>query len=377
MKHLIFYIIFLFMFCGCYTENTTSGYKIYDLQKVQDTDKSSLDSGSLHYIALEFNEQCPIGYMDKVILTDTYIFIKSDDFLYRFSLDGKFLNSIGKYGESPSDIQGIFDFAIDEKQEKALLLDMMGKKIAIYSFDNEFQYSIPYEGLVRNMEYDNDRIFLTFMNLGNESPKLQVMNMGGEVSYRSPNDIHYKFQDMFALPSIKNIQPINQEEILIRQNFNDTIYTYARSTNGLNFRYIFEFGDSKLPYDLLGSHERFVKENENYAYLSDVTETKNRIYVDFVFHGKSKKVIIDKSKDKIYEVQNSDGGMIVEGGFHFFWPKWISSAGCLIDYIPADYMVQNKDKITDKKLIELVNILNEESNPVLILYEDKSADIQK
>lgn len=50
---------------------------------------------------------------------------------------------------------------------------------------------------------------------------------------------------------------------------------------------------------------------------------------------------------------------------------WISS-GYLIDYIPADYLVQNKDKIADKKLFELVNILNEESNPVLVLYEDKS-----
>lgn len=371
MKHFLFYILFLSMFCGCYTENTTSGYKIYDLQKVQYADTSSLDSKSLHYIALEFNERCPIGYMDKIVLTDKYIFIKSNDFLYRFSMDGKFMNSIGKYGGSPSDIQGIFDFAIDEKQEKALLLDMMGKKIAIYSFDNEFQYSIPYEGLVRNMEYSSDRILLTFMNLGSESLKLQVMKTDGEVLYRSPNDIHYEFQDMFAIPSIKNIQTINQEEILIRQNFNDTIYTYDPSTNRLNFRYIFAFGSSKLPYELLGSHERFEKENENYAYVSDVTETNNRIYVDFVFHGKSKKVIIDKSNDRIEESQDPDGGRIVEGGLHFFWPKWISS-GYLIDYIPADYLVQNKDKIADKKLFELVNILNEESNPVLVLYEDKS-----
>lgn len=44
------------------------------------------------------------------------------------------------------------------------------------------------------------------------------------------------------------------------------------------------------------------KENENYAYVSDVTETNNRIYVDFVFHGKSKKVIMDLFRifDRLY-----------------------------------------------------------------------------
>lgn len=366
MKHLVFYIIFLSMFCGCNTENTKAGYKVYDIQKVQHADVSSFDSGDLHYIALEFNERCPIGYMDKIVLTDKYIFVKSDISLYRFSLEGKFLNNIGQYGESPSDVQGIFDFAIDEKQEIAFLWDMMGGKIVMYSFDNEFQHSIPYEGLVRNIEYNSNRIFLTFMNLGNELFKLQVMKTDGEVLYRSSNDIQYEFQDMFALPSVKNMHLLSKEKMLVRQNFNDTIYTYDQHQNNLSIRYVFDFENSKLPYQLLSSYELFNKEYENYAYLSDVSEANDYIYVDYVFHGKNKKVIIDKSNDQILTVQDPIGGITVKNGFHFFWPKWVSTE-YLIDYIPADYIIRYKDKIKNEKLSELVELLDEESNPILIL----------
>lgn len=154
--------------------------------------------------------------------------------------------------------------------------------------------------------------------------------------------------------------------MLVRQNFNDTIYTYDQHQNNLSIRYVFDFENSKLPYQLLSSYELFNKEYENYAYLSDVSETNDYIYVDYVFHGKNKKVIIDKSNDQILTVQDPIGGITVKNGFHFFWPKWVSTE-YLIDYIPADYIIRYKDKIKNEKLSELVELLDEESNPILIL----------
>lgn len=56
----------------------------------------------------------------------------------------------------------------------------------------------------------------------------------------------------------------------------------------------------------------------------------------------------------------------MKNGFHFFWPKWVSTE-YLIDYIPADYIIRYKDKIKNEKLSELVELLDEESNPILIL----------
>ena len=110
-----------------------------------------------------------------------------------------------------------------------------------------------------------------------------------------------------------------------------------------------------------GSIESGYKIEKNYC-----TETNDYIYVDYAFHGKNKKVIIDKSNDQILTVQDPIGGITVKNGFHFFWPKWVSTE-YLIDYIPADYIIRYKDKIKNEKLSELVELLDEESNPILIL----------
>lgn len=141
--------------------------------------------------------------------------------------------------------------------------------------------------------------------------------------------------------------------MIVRQNFNDTIFNYNPQTKSFKAKYIFDFGDAKLPYDILGDEKKFHLNSSKYAYITGFTETSPYLYVNVTAYGKDAKYIFDKKTHRCFLPENRNKGRLVKDGYHNFWPEWYSN-GYLIDYLSPTDLLTPKVKL---KALSYLNLL--------------------
>jgi len=328
-----------------------------------------IESKSLVYVPLQMTDKSQISSIDKVVICDSSIFVKSDNNLLQFDKEGKFIKTITPLGQGPKDVIQIFDFSVDTSRKLIYILDFSGGKISIYNFNNEFLSSFPIACVPRNMEVINSDILLTYINImGNDKFKTVALTPKGDTLATASNYMKYTPTGFFLLPSIKNME-VFDKNMIIRQNFNDTIFNYNPQTKSFKAKYIFDFGGAKLPYDILGDEKKFNLNSSKYAYITDFTETNSYLYVNSTVYGKDAKYIFDKKMHRCFVPENRNKGRLVKNGYHNFWPEWYSN-GYLIGYLsPTDLLIK-KSQIKNAKLLKIIDGLNEESNPILLLYKE-------
>lgn len=374
-KTIIIIALFLFSSCSSQKENQehNSIYSYADLKEYSTTITRSEDflTLPLEYVELETTDNSLVGYVERIVVNDSLIYIKSDGSLHLFVRNGKFRNSIGRVGQGPKEVISIFDFAVDAENQEVYILDLQGQKINVYKNDNTFLRSIPCkdEGIFRHVEIYNGEVCLTYMNLmGNEVCKFRSMDKEGNTRCISANDVKFESLQPFAVSDCKTMQ---QTEIglLVRQNFNDTIYTYRPEKDEVTLRYAFDFDDLKLSYELLRDLETFKRNEGSIAYIPDITETNKHVFVDMVVCKRKEKYIIDKNTKTFFQPQHLEKGLYIENGSHYFWPKYYTNE-TMIDFLPADYLMEKKEEITHPLLKSIVERMEEDSNPVLMLCRE-------
>lgn len=220
---------------------------------------SELLTSPLEYVELETTDNSLVGYIERIVVNDSLIYIKSDGSIHLFDRNGNFRNSIGRVGQGPKEVISIFDFAVDAENQEVYILDLQGQKINVYKNDNTYLRSIPCkeEGIFRHAEMYKGEICLTYMNLmGNEVYKFRSMDKEGKTRCTSANDVKFESLQPFAVSDCKTMQQAGNG-LLIRQNFNDTIYTYLPEKHEVTVRYAFDFGHLKLSYEWLRDLDTF------------------------------------------------------------------------------------------------------------------------
>lgn len=357
--------------CSLQNKNQASDfiYSYSDLKEYSTaiTQSNDLLKSSLEYVELETTDNSLVGYIEKIVVNDSLIYIKSDGYLHLFDRSGKFRNSIGQVGQGPKDVISIFDFAVDAKTQHVYILDLQGQKINVYKNDNTFLCSIPCkDGISRHVEVYNQDVCITYMNLmGNEPFKFRSMDKVGNILHSSVNDIRFESIQPFAVSDCKTMQEVGNG-LLIRQNFNDTVYTYLPDKRNISIRYAFDFGNLKLSNESLRDLNTFEKHSGSIAYIPDITETDEYIFADMVVCKRKEKYIIDKKTGVYLQPQHLERGLYIAEGAHYFWPRYYTH-NTMIDVIPTDYLLEHEEKITHPHLKSIVNRMDEESNPVLVL----------
>jgi hypothetical protein len=106
------------------------------------------------------------------------------------------------------------------------------------------------------------------------------------------------------------------------------------------------------------------KENDKYFFFSYWEGLSNP----------GKNCIYDKKTGKITVLNDNEFTNDLDGGLNF-WPKRILEDNTLVDFEESISMVnrikekQTAGEKTDKKLLDLMNKINENSNPVLVLLK--------
>lgn len=366
-----YYLLFLvtILVTSCHSHSNQSNISLKDLHNSnQKFDIENLFEFS--YIPLEYNSNCPIINIDKAIVTDGTIFIKSDNSIYRFSLTGDFISQIGTFGQGPGEYLSVMDIAINETSKNVYVVDINQKKILIYNYDSNYIGDIPLERWISHIESADNQILLSTMNTtGVEIDKLIACDSNGKELARFNNDVKYELQDFYMYPEVKTIQTLNND-IIFRQPFNDTIYTYNPQKQLLEKRYVFNFGSLHMPYDILAGYDQFTSQSNNYCFIDDITESNDFIFVDLSNCGNSEKYVINKSEVITYRVDNNNAGLFIKESGHYFWPLWLYS-GTLISFLNADELIERSNQVKNPVLTKIISSLNEESNPILVICKRK------
>jgi hypothetical protein len=313
-------------------------------------------------VPLESSEKCLIGNIQKVIMTSKYCFILSGNSVYQFLRSGKFVRAIGNIGRGPKEFLDIFDFAVNEKEEKIYIADC--QKILQFNFNGEFCSSSPGNILWKFEVTDNDRFIINPINvLGNEANKLIVKNQAGDTLKKFKNSILFEPKIFSLWPQLKSIFRV-EDDFIFHQQFCDTIFTLNPGELTLTYRYSFDFGNAGITNKALSEGQKAV---DDATYITDVTEDLRFIYVICIDRGNSMKYVIEKSTGKYYIADF----YIKEAKFNF-WPEWQYQDSLLIDIIYTSCITRLKDSLPVSYLNSFLKNIDDNSNPILIIVNSNN-----
>lgn len=153
-------IIFLFLislFINCSNNNKKNSiieYIVYNDSKIPklnldmapDSAKNiSLSSliEKIKIIPLETKNNCLIGSIGEIHLSENYILIASGLNLYQFDLEGKFLHEIGGVGKGPGEHSRNYNHLIISEEDQHIMLSYQLKDSHLFDFNGNFIKTIP------------------------------------------------------------------------------------------------------------------------------------------------------------------------------------------------------------------------------------------
>lgn len=261
-------------------------------------------------IKLQSNDSSIIDYVNKVLVDNELIFIKGGNSVFKFNLNGNFLNKLTKGIGGPDEFVNLTDVIILPEQKRLWLYDSNQRSIFQYNYDFEMEidYSLNYplfgiekldKGLVGTSGYlevlDN---FSSLYLFGGENlltgfiPSKSHLNFNPEKA----RYLHVYRHDFFSKG------PVGYNFV---NSFNDTIYHVNENMEVLP-KYYIDFGSSKLnENELIGRNYSSVVDVFQYINSSDksynvgnVVEFDKYLLYKFFNQGLPFVSVYDKS-DKI------------------------------------------------------------------------------
>jgi hypothetical protein len=127
---------------------------------------------SIRYIPLETSDKNILNdYLRKIVITKTYIFVLAfGQGAYRFTINGKFINKIGRIGRGPEECVKPIDMVLDSINKYVILLDE--DKIVKYDFSGGFIKKYP-SGFASGsmLQYNENIMLLNDMDYLFKNPK--------------------------------------------------------------------------------------------------------------------------------------------------------------------------------------------------------------
>lgn len=339
-------------------KNTTnSNFPIYiDKNKKYDNKEfvSLQDIGSVKYVKLETTNNCLLKgkrLLEGILFDNENIFISTSDNIFRFNINGKFINSIGKTGQGPNEFILLLDFKINKNTKEVLILDATSRKICIYDYDGNFKSSYPLKTYCSGFDTITTDILLCSNNINNNRPTIFTTSTvtGDILDEISPIRTKRTGAKTILMEYYTDNKYYNNQ--LIYNTFMmDTIYSVNKKTLVMSPRYIQlpinnGIGESNsIPYLLF--------ETDRYANILIYSEIPS----NFTY-------IIDKKENKIYKGYFAD----YEKGTAVI-PINTNIDNVIVDMYDSFELQDrlSKNKLSGK-LKEISQTLNDEDNPVLMI----------
>jgi hypothetical protein len=343
---------------------------------------SSITKG-IEYIPLQTIPESLLGEVNKIAISDSFIFVSDFEKLMQFDRQGKFIRKVGSNGRGPGEYVHIFDITVDNKQEVVYILSTRTKDLLSFDFRGNFIKSFKLtESSLEFIADTSNHLLFQMSNLGKpegtNSYSWFLTDTEGNVLLRISNSL-YKTNRLGRFFIVKKPLYLYNGSLHFMEFGIDTLYFF---NNDIKTPYaIFKFGDLKIDSDPEVQSQKDLDKYKEKLYISTILEDEKYLYLNisrgflldlgsWIFNKKTKELTVLENKGFIDDIK----------GLATFWPKLIFNDSILIDYIDAYKLLQilnsNKpgdladlSKHTVKQMQTLKSTLTETSNPVLMIVK--------
>ena len=358
MRHIVCLYILLGLFsCNFHQTSDTRTITINPSDQDQEIPLSRFIS-SCQFIPLETQEDCMLGEIDKIEQKngELYVLDRSNNMICEFSMDGKHHRTLFQVGNGPGEYFQLMDFDIEG--DTLYVLDFASQRVLMY--DLQFQYikEFKYKMFSTQLAAYHDRIYL--YNLKSKKGvdhKFSVYDSSGE-----------KVGDYVERPDHANLQNYNECSVFIKtgsQLYLSPVYgNLIYACDSIEPVYQVHFTGKSFPNDRNIEEESIFSPDFPYLVKNNCFLSERFGLLDYFSHQVRISCVWDRTQNHV------ETGIIQNDlvPHYRFFPRW-GNEDYLLEEISPSLLRESFSELVNK--IPILNSINEDDNPVLVLYKWK------
>lgn len=393
----ILYIILIILSISCNsTKEKKEEVSVSNITPILITDIET-DYGKLsdfvkeiQMIPLEFTDDCILGEIEKIVMTNSCIFVMekvNQKGIYVFNHSGKYLYRIGNRGQGPGEFINLSGFSLNEEQQLIYLYDLARTKVLEFSFQGDFIKDIQMNYYADNFEYQDGLFYLyrEYPDYGDPLCSLVIKNDKGETVnkyYSAIDKSSYTHKCIFT--KLDN-------DIIFTEYLRDSVFTLTKDK--LIPRYFIDYKDksmSKVDRESILKKTRIPLtvrlESKKMAGIDGIFEINDKVFINSVYIFIPKFSVYDKKtkevntfsfvmNDLLFVSVNFPIGQYKDNLISIVQQESLQGA------IDKGFKYWKKEKLlTEERAEELKNMIEErfpdqnklgETNPVIFLLKVK------
>ena len=375
MKGEYVFIVFMLWLAGC--SSKTSGDILEISVHTESEGRMSDYFQEAELIFLETNDRALISNVDQVVLADNRIVLLGNFArnVFIFNASGKHIATIEASGKGPGEYVLAQDICIDYEKEELVVLTSVPSKLMFYNFEGklEREYGLEDEPLsLKDIIVNQKQLLASYVPGRDSCAGIACWNSEDKkFDLQSEATLNQPYKAPMVTEGIYRLRGLQVNWV---KDFDRSIYTY--SDGKLSPRYQLDFGKQNflnIWMEDMKDGDFFNKTLvEGYVYkLQNVKETAGAIYFS-INNGKgiglidkqtNQAVLYRKMKDELF-------------GFEIDRLKPVEDPentcfGYISPVASLQKRVQQGQVNDQKELIDRIDRLEEDSNPVLFLYKSK------
>ena len=331
--------------------------------------KLSTIASSIDYCALEANKKSLLPLNMLYYATNNHVVAIGDHGCYVFDRKtGDFVRQVARKGQGPGEYTEVVDRFWDAKNEQVCFWN--GRNYLFYNIDGTFSHQTGRFRHHMDPFFRHEDLYVGYVSnrLANEKSRIAFYDKKGILvdsiyNYRSWERTRPGYSGVGD-----NWMYIFHDSLYYKDIYCDTLYQIKDFM--LHPRYIFNTGGLAVPYEMQegGQHEMsssgMIDRYEKYINFYSIHEDNKYLYIRVKHKKKYHYIMYDKKENTQMGISVFENDL--DGGLPF-WPMQMISDKEMMGLCLAEALLElDRSKITDEKLINLLNNLDEDSNPLVV-----------
>ncbi len=304
MKSLLLVLLALLLLGSCDEKNKrkqlqSNSFPI--LKDLSETIKVNTLFDEFEYISLETTEKSIFGWIDKLIIHNNQFYIldraKTKKVLV-FTLEGKFLRSIGRVGKGPGEYTNLEDFTIAPQSDNVVLLAFPSRVIT-YDPTGEFisEKRLSSSVSLWNIASYKSGYVCSTNHFSPPQSKDAFLIYKFDMAFNLQGKLLEALPQQVGMPSLIHNPLINcKDEITYFDFFKSSIHLNITNSDFKTIR--FDFNEKETPIDAFVHPQVFFTNQQEYNFFTDAFFAHNIIYTTFINRGKQHVLIMDLANNK-------------------------------------------------------------------------------
>jgi len=366
---------------------------------LSDTRKINLSAiaSGIEYCVLELDKKCLVtpdmsfyASNDYIVTINDAAYLGITPVCYVFERrTGKFVRQISGMGRGPGEYLNIISSFWDGEKEQISVLGSNGMYI-FYNLDGTPSHQAKrFENRFGFVAFGDFYVAHLTNILGDNTIRIAFYDKTGALIDSIPNNRFWKKTQTWSAWSRDGWLYTFDSNLYFKDLYCDTLYQIKDFE--LHPRYLFNTGGLAVPYEIQEGGRYFspeirrpgtVNRYEKYVNIMKILESNRHLYFTVDYRKQLYPAIYDKIEKKIqimspvsYPIPPPGDERVPLCGFENdldgglpFWPQQIISGKEMMCIYAAEELLElDVSKITDEKLKNVLNSLNEESNPVVVI----------